>query len=75
MLNVKSCCENVYGFNQLLSVIYYIHLSRVRSKTERLVAFIAKHSLTTIPGANDESSEVFDIIKPGRRVKIKGHRQ
>jgi len=25
--------------------------------------------------ANNESSEVFDIIKPGRRVKIKGHRQ
>jgi len=26
-------------------------------------------------GANNESSEVFDIIKPGRRVKIKGYRQ
>jgi len=25
--------------------------------------------------ANNESSEVFDIIKPGQRVKIKGHRQ
>jgi len=25
--------------------------------------------------ANNESSEVFDIIKPGRRVKIKGHTQ
>jgi len=25
--------------------------------------------------ANNESSEVFDIIKPGRRVKIKGYRQ
>jgi len=25
-------------------------------------------------GANNESSKVFDIIKPGRRVKIKGHR-
>jgi len=25
--------------------------------------------------ANNESSEVFDIIKPGRRVKIKDHRQ
>jgi len=25
--------------------------------------------------ANDESLEAFDIIKPGRRVKIKGHRQ
>jgi len=27
------------------------------------------------PAANNESSEVFDIIKPGRRVKIKGYRQ
>jgi len=27
------------------------------------------------PDANNESSEVFDIIKPGRRVKIKGYRQ
>jgi len=25
--------------------------------------------------ANTESSEVFDIIKPGRRVKINSHRQ
>jgi len=25
--------------------------------------------------ANNESSKVFDIIKPGRRVKIKGHWQ
>jgi len=25
--------------------------------------------------ANNESSEVFDILKPGRRVRIKGHRQ
>jgi len=25
--------------------------------------------------ANNESSEVFYIIKPGRRVKIKGYRQ
>jgi len=25
--------------------------------------------------ANNESSEVFDIINPGRRVKIKGYRQ
>jgi len=25
--------------------------------------------------ANNESSEVFDIIKPGRRVEIKGYRQ
>jgi len=25
--------------------------------------------------ANNESSEAFDIIKPGRRVKIKGYRQ
>jgi len=24
---------------------------------------------------NNESSEVFDTIKPGRRVKIKDHRQ
>jgi len=27
------------------------------------------------PLANNESSEVFDIIKPGGRVKIKGYRQ
>jgi len=27
------------------------------------------------PGANNESSEVLDIIKPGRRVKVKGYRQ
>jgi len=27
------------------------------------------------PHANNESSEVFDIIKPGRRVQIKGYRQ
>jgi len=27
------------------------------------------------PFANNELSEVFDIIKPGRRVKIKGYRQ
>jgi len=27
------------------------------------------------PRANNESSEVFDIIKPGWRVKIKGYRQ
>jgi len=27
------------------------------------------------PGAINESSEVFDITKPGQRVKIKGHRQ
>jgi len=27
------------------------------------------------PGAYNESPEVFDIIKPGRRVKIKGYRQ
>jgi len=26
-------------------------------------------------GAHNESSEGFDIIKPGRRVKIKGYRQ
>jgi len=25
--------------------------------------------------ANNESSEVYDIIKPGRSVKIKGYRQ
>jgi len=25
--------------------------------------------------ANNESSEVFEIIKPGRTVKIKGYRQ
>jgi len=25
--------------------------------------------------ANNESAEVVDIIKPGRRIKIKGHRQ
>jgi len=25
--------------------------------------------------ANNESSEVFDIIKPGRRVKLNGYRQ
>jgi len=31
--------------------------------------------LHTLPLANNESPEVFDIIKPGRRVKIKGHRQ
>jgi len=29
----------------------------------------------SVQGANNESSEVFDIIKPGRRVKIKGYRQ
>jgi len=28
-----------------------------------------------LPYANNESSEVFDIIKPGRRVKINGYRQ
>jgi len=28
-----------------------------------------------LPQANNESSEVFDIIKPGRRVKIKGYSQ
>jgi len=28
-----------------------------------------------LPSANNESSEVFDIIKPGRRVKIKGYRR
>jgi len=29
----------------------------------------------TIQEANNKSSEVFDIIKPGRRFKIKGYRQ
>jgi len=24
---------------------------------------------------NNESSEIFDIIKPGRKVKLKGYRQ
>jgi len=28
-----------------------------------------------IRAANNESSEVFDIIQPGRRVKLKGYRQ
>jgi len=32
-------------------------------------------NLVGLPVANNESSEVFDIIKPGRRVKIKGYRQ
>jgi len=32
-------------------------------------------SLVLHQGANNESSEVFDIIKPGQRVKIKGYRQ
>jgi len=28
--------------------------------------------LDLVPHANNESSEIFDIIKHGRRVKIKG---
>jgi len=29
---------------------------------------------TAVREANNESSEIFDIIKPGRRVEIKGYR-
>jgi len=32
-------------------------------------------SLKQQQGANNESSDVFDKIKPGRRVKLKGYRQ
>jgi len=37
------------------------------------VKVVSRHIVA--PGANNESSEVFDIIKPVRRAKIKGYRQ
>jgi len=43
------------------------------SKTSDDSLFAAGQSLIIIrdwPAANDESSKLFDIIKPGRRVKI-----
>jgi len=36
---------------------------------------VLSNSVRTALATNNESSEVFDIIKPGRRVKIKGNRQ
>jgi len=47
-------------------------------ETNRNALGISSSSMVTgnvLQDANNESSEVFDIIKPGRRVKIKGYRQ
>jgi len=48
------------------------HLTRMEMKT-----FVCMPRNVQSPSryANNESSEVFDIIKPGRRVKIKGYMQ
>jgi len=41
---------------------------------DMLLQHVSGYRSTGQPDANNES-EVFDIIKPGRRVKIKGYRQ
>jgi len=37
--------------------------------------YIYAYSAYAVRTANNESSEFFDIIKPCRRVKLKGYRQ
>jgi len=57
-----------------------IQIFRKRPKYLNLYLRVIKYIGLTEAGeqqrqANNESSKVFDIIKPGRRVKLKGYRQ
>jgi len=61
--------HGVFDTNRLRLIIYTPLLANKNAYlTLRRLVF---HN----PEANKESSEVFDIIKPGRKVKIKGYRQ
>jgi len=54
----------------------YTASSAATNRLMNSVGYVGLHILSRPPDpvANNESSEVFDIIKPGRRVKIKGYR-
>jgi len=62
------------GENDYL-VVMFINQTMFYPRDALFVNYAAPFIHGMLPYANNESSEVFDIIKAGRRVKIKGYRQ
>jgi len=65
------CHKNHIG--KVEKLIPVVTVGELRIFKQNVVGKPANKSV--VRGANNESSEVFDIIKPGHRVKIKGYRQ
>jgi len=57
------------------STIIILTVCNLSLKNAYLLASTFYGNETRVRRANNESSEVFEIIKPGRRVKMKGSRQ
>jgi len=55
--------------------IILLHLKYYNQYELPICIHVIAHLIIAPPIANNESSEGFDIIKPGRRVKIKSYRQ
>jgi len=57
--------------SSVVVVITMLVLAARNNIEGKLLVFLFNISFANCPDANNESSEVFDIIKPGRRVKLK----
>jgi len=62
-------CESECLYSSILCIHAGVHNAHVSASSSRASTFVSMKEV------NNESSEVFDIFKPGRRVKIKGYRQ
>jgi len=72
-----SCTVFIFSIKQNIfhDTLCYITLYAYNRTT--YLSLLTVYTLAALNGraANNESSEFFDIIKPGRRVKMKGFRQ